>query len=245
MFFKKKKIKLECYTPYGYVANHFPLQLAKKDTPEAFDAMPAYIKAPANYTACPYTKLINTRKLHTIKHCDGILGLWEKSYILYAPFDIAINIKNNKVEYTSADTNLFKVAEHPTAQFDWMFPNYVNIKMVIPWKFIANKSLNCMFSPAFYHLDENIRENVYFPQAIVDYKYVHSTNILFFVKKQVEQKVIHIKAGTPLIYITPLTDEPIELVTKVVDKQYWEGLENQNIGFKSIYKALKRKDKNK
>lgn len=245
MFFKKKKLKLECYTPYDYVARHFPLELAKKNIPESFSSMPAYIKAPANYTSCPYTKLINGRKMHTIKHCDGILGLWEKSYILCAPFDIAINIKNNKVEFQSPDSNLFPVGEHPTIQFDGMFPNYVNVKMIIPWKFVANKSFNCMFSSAFYHLDEDIRENVYFPQAIVDYKYVHSTHILMFVKRQVDQKVIHIKAGTPLIYITPLTDEPVEFVTNVVDKQYFEGLENQTVGFKSIYKALKRRDKNK
>jgi len=245
MFFKKKKIVLEGYTPYDYINRHFAFKIAKKDIPERFSEMPSYINAPANYTACPYTKLINGRKLHTIKHCDGILGLWEKSYILYAPFDIAINIKNNKVEYKTTDSKEFQVVEHPTVQFDGMFPDYVNIKIIIPWKLISNKSLNCMFSPAFYHLDTDIRENVYFPQAIVDYKYVHSTNVLLFVKKQVDQKVIHIKAGTPLVYITPLTDEPIEFSMKTVDKQYYDGLENQLVGFKSIYKALKRKDKNK
>lgn len=243
MFFKKPKLKLTCYTYLDYVSRHFPLVLAKKSLPENFASLPTSMKAPANYTACPYTKLINGRKLNTIKSCDGILDLFGKSYVLSAPFDIAINIKDGRMEFKTPNDNIFKTGQHPTEQFDQVFPGYANVKMIIPWKFISNKSFMCMFSPAVYHLDNDVRENVIIPSGLVDYKYVHSTNINMLVKLQKEQKVIHIKAGTPLVYITPMTTEPVELVLKNVDQLEWEGLENQTVSFKSIYKFLKRKDK--
>lgn len=243
--FKKKPLKLECYTYLDYASRHFPLEIAKKAIPETFSSMPAQIKAPANYTSCPYTKLIHGRKMNTIKSCDGILDLWGKSYVLSSPFDVAINIKNDKVEYATPNDTLFKIGQHPQEQFAPMFPGYANVKIIIPWKFVASDKFTCMFSPAIYHMDNDVRENIILPPGLVDYKYVHSTNINMLVKLQKDQKVIHIKAGTPLIYITPLTTEPVELVIKTVDQMSWEGLENQMVGFKSIYKWLKRRDKNK
>lgn len=241
--FKKKKAVLECYTPLDYIARHFPVEQASKNKPKAFLDMPTQMAAPANYTACPYSKLINGRKMNTIRACDGILDMWSRSYILTAPFDVAINVKNNKVEYQSTNQTLHPLTQHPSAQFTPLFSGYANVKIVIPWKFISNRSFYWMFSPAIYHLDEDVRNSILIPPGVVNYKYVHSTNINLLVKLQEEQKVIHIKAGTPLVYLTPMTTEPVDIHIKTVERTYWEGLENQTIGFKSVYKFLKRRDK--
>jgi hypothetical protein len=242
MFFKKTKQVLKCYTKFAYVAKHFPIELAKKQVPESFTSMPTHMKMPANFTACPFSKLVNSRKGLTIRSCDGILDLWSKSFVLCAPFDMAINIQDNRVQFKSTDNNLFPVSQHPEEQFSSVFPDYANVKMVIPWKFVSDKSMPCMFAPAIYHMPEDIRSSIMFPSGIVDYSIVHSTNINMLIKKQAEQKVIHIKAGTPLIYITPLTNEPIDVKIETLSADSWSGLENQNISFKSIYKFLKKKN---
>jgi hypothetical protein len=238
--FKKKKLKFTAYTYFDFSQEMFPIQMAKKIIPKSFSELPLYHSGGEDIK-CPFTKLTQViPNAKTIKHCDGIIDLWGNSMILVAPFDLAINIKDNKVTFETTSKQYLKVVEHYPAQYDKMFPNYVNLKFVSPWKMFSNKGVNCMFTPAFYHLDDSIRENIIIPPGVIDYKMGHDCNINFFVKKQFLQKVIHIKAGTPLIYITPMADEPFEIETKLVDKETWDSKHRGFFAFKSRYKQYKQ-----
>lgn len=97
-----------------------------------------------------------------------------------------------------------------------------------------------MFTPAFYHFDKDLRESIIIPPGIIDYKMGSDVNINFFVKKQFLQKVIHIKAGTPLVYITPMTDESYTIETELTSREIWESKHSGFFAFKSQYKQYKQ-----
>ena len=237
--FKKKKLKFTAYTYFEYSQRMYPIKMAKKQMPELFSATPLYN---TNVTStCPYTKLTKILRLDnkTIRHCDGILDLWANSMVVVAPFDLAINIKDNKVEFTTTYPSALQVVQHDPAQYNKMFPNYVNLKFLSSWRMFSNKNVNCMFTPAFYHMDESIREDVIIAPGTINYKLGPDININMFVKKQFLQKVIHIKAGTPLVYITPMTTEPFELETELIPKENWESRHSGFFSFKSNYKQHK------
>jgi hypothetical protein len=97
-----------------------------------------------------------------------------------------------------------------------------------------------MFTPAFYHFDKDLRESIIIPPGVVNYQNGADININFFVKKQFLQKVIHIKAGTPLIYITPMTNESYTIDTELQSREMWESTHSGFFAFKSRYKQFKQ-----
>jgi hypothetical protein len=238
--FKKKKLKFTGYTYYEFSQRLFPIQSAKKMLPPTFGEVPMYHSGGDKIT-CPYTKLTQAIPFtKTIRHCDGILDLWGNSMIVCAPFDLAINVKDNKVTFQTPEPESLKVVQHNPAQYDKMFPDYVNLKFVCPWKIFSNKSVNCMFTPAFYHFDKDLRESVIIPPGVVNYVNGADVNINFFVKKQFLQKIIHIKAGTPLVYITPMTSESYTIDTELQSREMWESTHSGFFAFKSWYKQYKQ-----
>ena len=242
--FKKKKLKFTAYTYFEYSQRMYPIKMAKKQMPELFSATPLYN---TNVTStCPYTKLTKVWKnFKTIKHCDGILDLWSTAMILPAPFDLAINIKDNKVTLETAQPNALSVVVHQEAIYGDMFPNYVNMKFISPYRMFSNKSVNCLLVPAFYHLEDNLREDLIIPMGVVNFAIGQELNINFFVKKQFLQKVIHIKAGTPMYYIIPMTNEEFDVKSELISKEEWETKNSFAFSFKSLYKKYKQGEKRK
>lgn len=241
--FKKKKLKFTAYTYFEYLHRLYPIELAKRRIPNSFSSLPNFHSGTDKVT-CPYTKLTKVWKnFKTIKHCDGILDLWSNAMILTTPFDLAINIKDNKVTFETSQPKDLSVIVHPEAIYGDMFPNYVNIKFLSPYRMFSNKSVNCLLVPAFYHLDDNLKEDLIIPMGVVNFKLGQELNINFFVKKQFLQKVIHIKAGTPMYYIIPMTDENFEVKSEHITREEWQSKHSYFFSFKSLYKKHKQEEK--
>jgi hypothetical protein len=219
--------------------------MAKRKIPNSFSSLPNFHSG-ADKVTCPYTKLTKVwRNFKTIKHCDGILDLWSTAMILPAPFDLAINIKDNKVTFETAQPNTLSVVVHQEAIYGDMFPNYVNMKFISPYRMFSNKHVNCLLVPAFYHLEDNLREDLIIPMGVVNFAIGQELNINFFVKKQFLQKVIHIKAGTPMYYIIPMTDDEFDVKSELISKEEWDTKSSFAFSFKSLYKKYKQEEKRK
>jgi len=243
--FKKKKLEFTAYTYFEYVNRLYPIEMAKRRIPNSFSSLPNFHSG-ADKVTCPYTKLTKIWKnFKTIKHCDGILDLWSTAMILPAPFDLAINIKDNKVTLETTQQPDLSVVVHPEVIYGDMFPNYVNMKFISPYRMFSNKHVNCLLVPAFYHLEDNLREDLIIPMGVVNFALGQELNINFFVKKQFLQKVIHIKAGTPMYYIIPMTDEDFDVKSELITREEWESRNSFAASFKSLYKKYKQGEKRK
>ena len=237
--FKKKKLSFTAYTYFEYIHRLYPIELAKRRIPNSFSSLPNFHSG-ADKVTCPYTKLTKIWKnFKTIKHCDGILDLWSNSMVLTAPFDLAINIKDNKVVLETPQQNDLSAVIHPEVIYGDMFPNYVNIKFISPYRMFSNKHVNCLLVPAFYHLEDGLRDDLIIPMGVVNFALGQELNINFFVKKQFLQKVIHIKAGTPMYYIIPMTGDDFDIKSEFISKEQWQGKHSFFFSFKSRYKQYK------
>lgn len=202
----KKKIKLVAVTSTPHLTETFPIVEAQSCLPKWYKSTPlAYEKG-----VCPVQHSI-TNKAATIKGCTGVNSLLRTGFILPAWEDISLVVyPDGAFSSVGAHTNP-PTSAHDKRQLPVNMQNYTIIKLISPW-YLYGDETEYMFTPAIYHTA--ITRNYFMPPGIVNYKYQHATNVFLAVEPKQEPYEILIKAGDPLVYITPLTKQSVSMSVK-------------------------------
>lgn len=233
MIFKKKKIKLNCYTNQKYVNDLFPIDHATRFIPNWFKQIPKKF--------CQYGN--HQKEQTTMKGCVGFTDLYKNSIILPLWCDLEI-LSHGSVEHPYdiffGDYNTF-ASTHPQYQRGNFLPEekFTHIKIETPWAFSCDESINwTMFQPT-YNLENHITQLFILP-SVVNYKYTQSRTIHTFIENK-EQKIF-VAAGTPMLHILPLSERPVEINCKYdVDKYNEIMSQNQYFSFTKKYQNKLRK----
>ena len=193
----------------------YPLE--RKDAEDMFKKIPNNF--PKYFLSIPKTMFdAGTKKFipyaRTIKTCPGFINLYKRSLLFTSPFDIYIQLDDNKIIDAKAGRTNFQVAElHHGQQFLDYVPNNKKYKFIIKINlpFLIDTNVSISMSESIYHFNEfNVLPGI-IPSSFKGY-------MNFIVPIEKEKNELYIKKGDPLFLFTPLCETEISLRFKKVEK---------------------------
>jgi hypothetical protein len=199
-FFRKKKIVINCFT--------------KIDIPN-FKYEPDYSRKffPQWWKNLPKDNMLNGVREPTMKTCIGLIDYYNNPGIIIPCWEeISVSTSNNNSTVQLASLGevgdvVYVNHEHRGGFMD--HTQYENFKIISPWYFECEEDIKFLHVQPSWGFQNP--DNFLIPPGIMRYKYQHSTNINFFLRRRIEQRNFIIGLGTPLIHIFPLSDRDIEL----------------------------------
>jgi hypothetical protein len=220
--FKKKPIVVDCFTYNAGIEEFFPISAASEYFPEWWKNLPKEVNA--TYTGIQH-------KMSSMKRCYGFIDLYKNSFIIPLWTDLLVESDETGNFNWSASANLAEtcINTHDRSQYGPEFDNHIHMKINSPWLLTEKEGINFYFSPAFWN-QIKFMNDLYITPGIVNYKHQATTHINCFIQKK-HNKIL-LESGTPMIYLTPMTDRPVVLKTHVVSYE-----EYNNIFTKSQYSS--------
>lgn len=232
IFHNRKKITVDAFTDQENIAR-YPIDRSSKHLPDWFQKM----KPTSSHT----TKEGLTAKVATFKMCNGFQDHINSSFTfpLWSDLIFKLNLDGSFVyQYPNAESN-FGMETHngegtPMAEFA---PKR-SVKIKSPWLLKEKTGVNFYWSQAFWSFG-SAASDVLVPPAVINYKYQNGTHINLMVDMG---KQIDLDAGTPLVYLHPLTENKVEIKTHVVSSTEYQRIKSGSVFNKFIggYKANKK-----
>ena len=173
--------------------------VAKEYAPKpAIHFIPAWYKE----MEASFPKKRTPESLTTIKKCIPVLDAITAGYIIVAPCDVYVSVKDGEPQYHSAIPNLIQfhprkqAYKHPVVN-DFKFPKWMN-----PWAIKTPKGYSTLFLPPMHN------PNPWFQvmEGVVDTdEYFASVNFPFVLKNPTYEGLI--PAGTPMVQVIPFKRE--------------------------------------
>lgn len=85
----------------------------------------------------------------TIKQCDGIIKLWQKSFLLKFPCDTIIDIKKDTGWRYSTSNSIFNIGGHSKQQYGKMMPDTWTVKFT--YNLFLNNNIDILPMSPIYH----------------------------------------------------------------------------------------------
>lgn len=232
MFFKKKKIVLDCYTD-----DPATFKLAQPKPATAF--MPQWWKDLSGTPNSP----VEENNLLTVKRCYGVHELVKRSIAVPMWCDLAVElgpIGSNAYQYRFAGAPR-PIINHEASQRGSYLDakRYQHLKIVSPWRFKCAEDVHWMVTQAtwsFEHPDE-----VFIHPGVVDFKYQHDVNFnTIFVHKE-KPYTQTFPFGQAMVYVTPIDARKVELRMHLVTKEEMFALTSaSNIKFFNNHAAVRK-----
>jgi len=233
MFFKNKKIKLNCYTSEQYVYDYFKIDYASKFVPSWWKELPK-----------SYTKEGRLGSSATMKTCTGFTRYYQNGLMMPLWNDLAIHVGTSEqgmYGYEFSD-NQNEIQMHPPVQRGTYLSeqDYIHMKIKSPWIFVCEEDIDWMFIKPDWNFDKP--EEIIMPPATVDFKYQHTTHINFFLKFNSNIQNIFVNSGSPLVHVIPLSERKIELNVQKISSEDMKDFRSkqQKISFTDKYSKIKR-----
>lgn len=152
----------------------------------------------------------------TIKRCHGIYEYIKSGFIIPLWADFSILVSKDYVSVVGGKNYKDNTTIHDEKQGGEVIKDYHIIKLNSPWVFSTNVDIPFLFTTNFYDTLSN-EQNFIISPGIADFKYQSGTHIFLLVKKSDTPKEIILKLGTPLLKLIPLTQQPVEIKTHLVE----------------------------
>ena len=172
----------------------------------------------------------------TMKYCPGIYDFTNYGYIIPAWQDFQFWIGDNGTIEWTVPRNMKKIYNiianaknqiEPCPIVDNTTP-YI-LKLVSPWWITTPKGTSILYQKPFYHYSNDFDVCPGVLDSDIDTQANQTANI--FIRFNVRNKVIHIKAGQPLAQFIPFKRMNWKLKEVVVDKKFKDKILKENIGF--------------
>jgi hypothetical protein len=228
---KKKKVVIDAFTDNDIVATH-PIEESSKNLPNWYKKLKPTLEVNGEG---------HTLKIPTFKRCDGVSDLIRNSFTISMWADLSLAVDSDgryNWKYPSNQYN-FGVDQHPEFLMDSAFSPMVHTKVMSPWLLRETKGINFYQTQAFYSFNE-FGGDILIPPGVVNYKYQQATHINMFVSRN---KTYMLKAGQPMMYLVPMTEDKVEVKTHVISTAEYKRILNMSAGNKFLgsYKNLKSK----
>ena len=225
--FKKKKIKLNCFVSTEQIAKIFPIRRTVEALPNWWRSMPKSTPA-QNYPI----------EMSTIKRCPGFKDLFTKSICIPAWSEYRLFQDPNYGFSHTAPNSTASGNQHQPGQISGAFPNYQHFKLHSPWHFKESTGIYwCMMQASWHDIHPC---DYHIPTGSLEFKYQHSTHINLISPKKETIHEISIQAGTPLVYLVPLSEKEVDLNIEVISEQEISKLRTYHHSFYNSYELTKK-----
>jgi len=219
MFNLNKTIEVHGYTYKKFNAEHFGVK-------EMITHRPQWYKKLPNKTQ-KKTTLGNKWNLPTtsIKNCYGLINLFKQSF--YLPLWTDLTLVNTIEDITAfvrnkSDTIVAgKHLKNNDSKAPTLSPHHRHIQVQSPWIFKCDKDINFYITGASWDYINNNLYDFHLPPAIIDFKYQHYLHLQFLFPVPTgnqREAQIDLKAGDPILYITPLTERKVKFIIHSVTR---------------------------
>jgi len=161
----------------------------------------------------------------TIKYCPGIYDFTNAGYILPAWQDFQFWVNDDgDVEWEVPEQmgRIENITAHPKEQVDTSpilgeTASYL-LKLISPWSISTSKGTSLIYGKPFYHYSNDFDVC----PGVIDSDMDRGPNkeINVFIRFNVRNKIIHIKAGQPLMQIIPFKRRNWKLTYVKMDKNF-------------------------
>ena len=208
-FHRKKKIVIDCFTTNHVAHEYAPIVRATKKFPDWWTNLPSK-KSPNNsdFLSPESMPLIN------MKGCYGFLELYKKSLILSNWTETHFKVSEEHYQYRVMMG--ISPEEHSKVQYGAAFNNYHHAKLICPWSIREKSGIQFMFSAALWHLEDYDFKII---PGLLEFKAQHASHINIFIPKKKTEYGIYIPISKPLVYLTPLSEDKIEVKNHLVDEK--------------------------
>lgn len=201
IFFKKKKIVLDCFTYSSYLLENFPISKSKKFYPEWWK------KLPNDY-------LTETKfwKTSTMKRCRGFVDYYSNSFTIPLWSDLSIALSTNQdkqINWQFADRESNATLHDREQREGWLEEDQIHLKIDAPWAIRSKSDTKFMWSFPSYNYSRI--PSFHILPGITDFKWQNSVNINLLLEYHNYPRVIELKAGHPLVNLTALSENKIEI----------------------------------
>jgi len=158
----------------------------------------------------------------TLRHCPGFVDLLKNSIgiPLWADYEITHQngqLKNASIAGLPAEEVPNMIQPHHPSQWGDAFPGCTQIKLISPWYITSNKKTQFMMHDAIWH--KPVADDYQTLPGMLNFNVQHASHINMILPSSSEEKTIIIKAGTIIAYLTPITNEKIDIKTKWVSQE--------------------------
>jgi len=214
-WFKRKKIILDCFTMDPFAFNHAPISKAKDYLPEFWKKIDLQVEDGSTLTGTG----------PSIKYCRAFNVLYKDSFIVPLWGNITFSLEDVKTKtfqwftsYTNhAPQAPNEITVHPKNQFEGFADDYQHAKIMSPWSFKTNRFVNFLISDPIWN--RNSLSDYSVLPGIMDFKYQDSAHVNIMMEYRSQPRIFEIEATSPLIFMTPLTEESVDVRCHLVDYQ--------------------------
>jgi len=247
MFFKKKKIILNCYTYNQQTYDFFPISKSTKHLPSWWKQMGPTFNTPARFTGWP-----------TIKSCHSVnaflkrgvtIPLWTDALLGVAKVDTPAG-PQHRIITEFGDQVQTKCGVHGSMQMSQEFlpeHNYTHLKLETPWLFESDDDTEWLWTHPVYNNNE-LDQFTTLP-GIIEFKYNHVVNINLTMRKEWngEPLLLNLEAGKPMVNLIPMSNRQVEVRNHLVSKDEWNEIKDRNthIFFRGNYNKFVKLNKEK
>jgi hypothetical protein len=177
---------------------------------------PKEFKNIAINSSCPMSKFANKFNYRTIRTCDGVNTLFNKSLIIKSCSDFYF--KSDDTTFTSSSpSKLFTVGAHEHKEIQ-VTPFKLYPKIFYPAFVSLPGNVSALVHKAHYHS----KNNRVYPSGIISGEF--TPNIIFELEPNTEDFVEY---KEPLVYITPLSDKKIKVHYELLTEQKFRDMLNK------------------
>lgn len=208
--FRRKKLMVDFFTDVPWVEGVTDISMAGRSIPSWWKGLPK----PKIQSGSPSEEL-------NMRHCPGILDYFGKSLALplWADFKIFLEPQGQSGFIYEFANPAYKAVEHPAAQRGSFLPaqEYQHLKLESPWLAQCRESIDWVVSQPLWCFQDP--SAVIAPPGVLNFNNTHETNVnLFFQRQKHTLQHIFIGAGTPLVFMTPMTDRKVVIRKHLLTK---------------------------
>lgn len=173
---------------------------------EGFTSYLEYLKAVHTHIA-DTGEQVKATSISTAKTCPGVIGILDKAFLVKAPSDLYITVRDDDTYIVNSADDLISVTHHEPNQFDGydsaLFKDKIALKISIKVYLRLEGADDYLLVAPTYH---NNLPGSFAPGFInKHFKHGQELNIIYLVDKPQEGQstVFNIKAGDVLAYLIP------------------------------------------
>jgi hypothetical protein len=225
--FKKKKLSLDCFISNNHIAELFPICYTIKKMPEWWRSIPKTTEI-QNFPV----------EMSTIKRCPGFKDLFANSICMPAWSEYRLYQDPSYGFSHTAPNSAAMGNQHQEGQLEGAFPNYQHYKLISPWLLKENSGTYFSMVQASWHMEDPCGFHI--PAGCLEFKHQHSTHINLVSPKKEKLCEHTIDAGSPLVYLIPITDKEITLNIQIVSENEINKLKTYHHSFYNSYEITKK-----
>lgn len=229
---KPKTITIDAFTHLKAAHDFFPIDTANNFIPEWYKRTPKFgpnVPVDVSMVEVP---------MNTIRRCVGVIDYYgTTSFIIPLWSDLILDYGPDEFKHKFSD-GVSRILYHNREMRGEYLKDFEHFKILSCWKLKEKTGVKFHFSQPFYNFDDPSK--IIIPPGVVDYKYQHSTEINFFLKRPPTMERITLDAGQPVAMITPLTDTRIVFKHHLISFDEFEKGFSHFFSFTNIYNKAKK-----